>query len=72
MRIVFMGFQTWGYVALKALLGSKHCVPLVFTDPESCHPYETIWNDSVKEVWLQAHGIPVLSSAMLMKKVQPE
>jgi len=54
-----MGFQTWGFVALEAILRSRHCVPLVFTHPESNHPYETIWNDSVKELAL-AHGIPVL------------
>ena len=58
-RIVFMAFQTWGYVALEAILRSRHCVPLVFTHPESSHPYETIWNDSVRELAL-THGIPVL------------
>lgn len=59
MRIVFMGFQTWGYVALEAILRARHCVPLVFTHPDSSHPYETIWNDSVRELAL-THGIPVL------------
>jgi methionyl-tRNA formyltransferase len=79
MRIVFMGFQTWGYVALKALLGSKHCVPLVFTHPESSHPYEAIWNDSVKEL-AQAHGIPIIeqryaneeSTARIIAEAKPD
>ncbi|MBN2266902.1 MAG: hypothetical protein JW725_00990, partial [Candidatus Babeliaceae bacterium] len=59
MRVIFMGFQTWGTVALDALLRSRHTVSLVITHPQSEHEYETIWNDSVKEL-ASAHDIPVL------------
>jgi methionyl-tRNA formyltransferase len=59
MRVVFMGFQTWGFETLKALLNSRHVIPLVCTHHESDHIYETIWNDSVKEL-AHSHGIPVL------------
>ncbi|GGV01164.1 methionyl-tRNA formyltransferase [Kitasatospora herbaricolor] len=59
MRVVFMGYQTWGHRVLEALLASEHEVPLVVTHPTSNHAYETIWNDSVAEL-AERHGIPVL------------
>jgi methionyl-tRNA formyltransferase len=59
MRVVFMGYQTWGHRVLEALIGSDHEVPLVLTHPTSDHPYETIWNDSVADL-AAAHGIPVI------------
>lgn len=59
MRVVYMGFQTWGHACLEALLRSEdHEVPLVVTHPESSHPYETIWSDSVAEL-ARAHGVAV-------------
>lgn len=59
MKIIFMGFQTWGYVVLDALLRSGHEVSLVFTHPASEHRYESLWNDSVRELALK-HGLPVI------------
>ncbi|MGH3856844.1 MAG: methionyl-tRNA formyltransferase [Pseudonocardiaceae bacterium] len=59
MRIVFMGYQTWGHRVLEALLESRHEIPLVITHPTSSHPYETIWNHSVAEL-AAACGIPYL------------
>lgn len=59
MRVVFMGYQTWGHRVLEALLTSGHEVPLVITHPSSNHLYETIWNDSVVDLATE-HGIPVL------------
>lgn len=59
MRVVFMGYQTWGHRVLDALLRSRHEVPLVITHPASEHAYETIWNDSVLEL-AREHRIPVL------------
>jgi methionyl-tRNA formyltransferase len=59
MRIVFMGYQTWGHRVLEALLKSEHEVPLVITHPTSNHIYETIWNDSVAQL-AEQHSIPVL------------
>ncbi|MFI8366968.1 methionyl-tRNA formyltransferase [Streptomyces sp. NPDC085466] len=60
MRVVFMGYQTWGHRVLEALLESEHEVPLVITHPSSNHAYETIWNDSVAAL-AERHGIPVLT-----------
>ena len=57
MRLVFLGYQTWGCVALEALLAAGHEVPLVITHPYSDGPYETIWSDSVAEL-AAARGIP--------------
>lgn len=59
MRIVFLGYQTWGHRVLAALIASRHEVPLVITHPASSHPYETIWDDSVIDL-AAAHGLPVL------------
>jgi methionyl-tRNA formyltransferase len=59
MRVVFMGYQTWGHRVLEALIGSDHEVPLVITHPASEHPYEAIWNDSVAGL-AAARGIPVI------------
>ena len=47
MRLVFLGYQRWGCVALQALLDAGHDVPLVITHPTSDQPYEKIWSDSV-------------------------
>jgi methionyl-tRNA formyltransferase len=47
MRIVFLGFGTWGVETLKAILNAGYHVPLVVTHPESNHEYESIWNESV-------------------------
>jgi len=62
MRLVFMGYQTWGHLTLKALLGSRHEISLVITHPESEHVYETIWNDSVKAL-ARSNGISVIECA---------
>jgi methionyl-tRNA formyltransferase len=59
MRVVFMGYQTWGHRVLEALLESEHEVPLVITHPASDHEYETIWNDSVVAL-AERHRIPVV------------
>lgn len=59
MRVVFMGYQTWGHRVLAALLDSAHEVPLVITHPRSNHAYETIWADSVQGLAADA-GIPTL------------
>ncbi|MGK4005222.1 methionyl-tRNA formyltransferase [Sorangium sp. So ce1036] len=59
MRIVLMGYQTWGVVALRALATSGHTLPLVVTHPASDHPYEKIWADSVTAL-AKAHRIPVI------------
>ena len=59
MKIVHMGYQTWGYETLRALLGSKHEVCLVVTHPPSDHAYERIWSDSVADL-AGENGIPTV------------
>jgi methionyl-tRNA formyltransferase len=57
MRVVFLGFATWGVTTLEGLLNAGHDVSLVITHPESTHEYEIIWNESVSH-FASAHGIP--------------
>ncbi|MFJ8005307.1 methionyl-tRNA formyltransferase [Streptomyces fagopyri] len=79
MRIVFMGYQTWGHRVLEQLLTAGHDIPLVITHPASDHVYETIWNDSVVAL-AERHGIPVLERAYanddevaaLLRELRPE
>lgn len=59
MRVVFMGYQTWGHITLDAVLRAGHEVPLVVTHPTSDHAYETIWADSVRAL-AESRGIPVI------------
>ncbi|MET8556511.1 methionyl-tRNA formyltransferase [Streptomyces sp. NPDC004959] len=59
MRVVMLGYQTWGHRTLRALLDSGHEVALVVTHPRSEHAYEKIWDDNVAEL-AEKHGVPVL------------
>ncbi|MEU6816710.1 methionyl-tRNA formyltransferase [Streptomyces sp. NPDC046860] len=59
MRVVMLGYQTWGHRTLQALLDSEHEVVLVLTHPKSEHAYEKIWDDNVAEL-AEKHGVPVL------------
>ncbi len=59
MRVVMLGYQTWGHRTLRALLESEHEVALAVTHPASEHAYEKIWSDSVADL-AQAHGVPVM------------
>lgn len=59
MRVVMLGYQTWGHRTLQALLDSDHEVVLVVTHPKSEHAYEKIWDDNVAEL-AEKHGVPVL------------
>ncbi|MFJ6567446.1 methionyl-tRNA formyltransferase [Streptomyces sp. NPDC091292] len=59
MRVVMLGYQTWGHRTLQALLDSDHEVVLVVTHPKSEHAYEKIWSDNVAEL-AEKHGVPVL------------
>lgn len=59
MRVIFLGFQTWGHRTLQALLDSHHEVALVVTHPPGQGVYERIWSDSVEEL-ARNNGIPVL------------
>lgn len=59
MRVIMLGYQTWGHRTLQALLDSEHEVVLVITHPKSEHAYEKIWDDNVAELAAK-HGVPVL------------
>ncbi|MFJ3670276.1 methionyl-tRNA formyltransferase [Streptomyces sp. NPDC090106] len=59
MRVVMLGYQTWGHRTLQALLDSDHEVVLVVTHPKSEHAYEKIWDDDVAEL-ARKHDVPVL------------
>jgi methionyl-tRNA formyltransferase len=57
-RVVMLGYQTWGHRTLQALLKSRHEVCLVVTHPTSDHAYESIWADSVEDL-ARSEGIEV-------------
>ncbi|WP_406006005.1 methionyl-tRNA formyltransferase [Streptomyces sp. NBC_00637] len=59
MRVVMLGYQTWGHRTLQALLDSDHEVALVVTHPKSEHAYEKIWDDNVAEL-AEKNDVPVL------------
>lgn len=62
MKIVFLGFQRWGYASLKALLDSKHEVSLVFTHSQDKCTYKGSFLDrSVKELAI-SKNIPVVET----------
>lgn len=67
MRVVMLGYQTWGHRTLQALLKSRHEVCLVVTHPTSAHTYESIWADSVEEL-ARAENIDVF----LARRPTPE
>lgn len=58
MRIVFFGFQTWGYKTLQALIDLGHDLPLAVTHPASAESYKAIWSAPVEEL-AREHGIPL-------------
>jgi methionyl-tRNA formyltransferase len=78
-RLVFMGYQTWGHRVLDALLAEGHEIPLVITHPTSDHAYEIIWNDSVAALAAK-HDIPLLERrhangediAELLRELDPD
>lgn len=60
MKIVFLGFQKWGWVALKGLIDSKHDLALVITHSQNKSTYKGSFLDkSVKEL-AEANQIPVI------------
>ncbi len=62
MKIVFFGFQKWGWSALSGLINSGHQVDLVLTHPQEKCVYEGSFLDkSVKEL-AESNGIEVIES----------
>ncbi|SKH91751.1 methionyl-tRNA formyltransferase [Mycobacteroides abscessus subsp. bolletii] len=58
MRVVFFGYQTWGYRTLQALIDLGHEIVLAVTHPMSEDAYKAIWAAPVEEL-AREHGIPV-------------
>ncbi|OBI46128.1 methionyl-tRNA formyltransferase [Mycobacterium colombiense] len=78
MRIVFFGFQTWGYATLKALTEMDHEVALAVTHPSSEESYKAIWSAPVEDL-ARDHGIPVhiaetvdAETIDLVKRAEPD
>jgi methionyl-tRNA formyltransferase len=50
MRVVLLGYQTWGRRSLEALLGrADTAVQLVVTHAHGSDPYEQVWTESIGE-----------------------
>lgn len=78
MRIVFFGFQTWGYRTLKALTEMDHEVTLAVTHPSSEESYKAIWSAPVEDL-ARDHGIPLhltetvdAETIDLVKRAEPD
>jgi methionyl-tRNA formyltransferase len=78
MRIVFFGFQTWGYKTLQALIDLDHEVVLAVTHPTSEECYKAIWSAPVEEL-AHEHGIRVhlaervdAETIDLVKRAEPD
>lgn len=78
MRIVFFGFQTWGYKTLQALIEMNHEVVLAVSHPSSEESYKAIWSAPVDEL-AREHGIPLhltetvdAETIDLVKRAQPD
>lgn len=78
MRIVFFGFQTWGYRTLKALTEMDHEVTLAVTHPSSAESYKAIWSAPVEDL-ARDHGIPLhltetvdAETIDLVKRAEPD
>lgn len=78
MRVVFFGFQTWGYKTLQALINLDHDVVLAVTHPMSEEVYKAIWSAPVEEL-ARENGIPVhvtervdAETIDLIKRVEPD
>lgn len=77
MKIVFLGFQRWGYASLKALIDSHHQVSLVLTHSRGKCTYKgTFLDRSVKDL-AESNDIPVVeckrvNTEELIDKIEKE
>ncbi|AMT70909.1 methionyl-tRNA formyltransferase [Mycobacteroides immunogenum] len=78
MRVVFFGYQTWGYRTLQALIDLGHEVVLAVTHPTSDESYKAIWSAPVDQL-ARDHGIPAHCTKRvdeetidLVKSVEPD
>lgn len=78
MRVVFFGYQTWGYRTLQALIDLGHEAVLAVTHPTSDESYKAIWSAPVDQL-ARDHGIPAHCTKRvdeetidLVKSVEPD
>jgi methionyl-tRNA formyltransferase len=78
MRIVFFGFQTWGFKTLQALIEMNHEVVLAVSHPSSEESYKAIWSAPVDEL-AREHRIPLhltetvdAETIDLVKRAEPD
>lgn len=73
MRVVFVGFQTWGLITLKSMLTAGHDVVLVLTHPPPAQEHAQHFNDSIAEFATQ-RGLTVIvgstATADIVRRVQ--
>ncbi|MFO8052394.1 MAG: methionyl-tRNA formyltransferase [Candidatus Omnitrophota bacterium] len=62
MKIVFLGFQTWGHAALRGLINSKHQVDLVVTHSQDKGTYKNSFLDESVRQLAESNDIPVIES----------
>jgi methionyl-tRNA formyltransferase len=62
MKIVFLGFQTWGHAALEGLLNSSHQVSLVITHSQDKGTYKNSFLDKSVKQLAESKNIPLIES----------
>ncbi|MCF7887204.1 MAG: methionyl-tRNA formyltransferase [Candidatus Omnitrophica bacterium] len=62
MKVVFLGFQTWGHAALEGLLSSSHQVSLVITHPQDKGTYKNSFLDKSVKQLAESKNIPLIES----------
>ncbi|MCF7873111.1 MAG: methionyl-tRNA formyltransferase, partial [Candidatus Omnitrophica bacterium] len=62
MKIVFLGFQTWGHAALEGLLNSSHQVSLVITHSQDKGTYKNSFLDKSVKQLAESKSIPLIES----------
>ncbi len=67
-KVVFLGFQKWGWAALKGLIDSRHQVDLVFTHPQDKCTYKNSFLDKSVKQLAELKNIPVIESKKVNTK----
>ncbi|MCF7916536.1 MAG: methionyl-tRNA formyltransferase [Candidatus Omnitrophica bacterium] len=68
MKIVFLGFQKWGWVALRGLIDSRHDVVLVITHSQDKSSYKGSFLDKSVKKLAESNQIPVLECKNVNRK----
>ncbi|MCF7887974.1 MAG: methionyl-tRNA formyltransferase, partial [Candidatus Omnitrophica bacterium] len=62
MKVVFLGFQTWGHAALEGLLNSSYQVSLVITHSQNKGTYKNSFLDKSVKQLAESKNIPLIES----------